>query len=146
MRNIRTAAIASATAATLAIAGIAPASAQGDQKPAAPATDKPVIFVGEVKDRDAYVDKDGNIKTPTDKAIGDVIKDSASGPGSSKAVNDADQPFFIQDAFGDKTNPEAVPQWARIWIDSAVIAGIGALVGLVIAGFNFASYNGWINF
>ena len=37
-----------------------------------------------------------------------------------------------------------MPQWARIWYDGTIVAGIGALVGLVIAGFNFASYNGLI--
>lgn len=163
MRNFRTAAVASATALTVLAGGIATASAQNvspspSPSAAAPASDsatpnttepttgkaekstettpvntvandKQVIFVGKV-------DKN-------DKAIGDVISDSIKG-GSSKAVNDADKAFFITDAFGQKTNAEDVPQWARIWIDATVVAGIGALLGLVIAGVNFASYNGWI--
>ena len=37
-----------------------------------------------------------------------------------------------------------MPQWARLWVDGTIVAGIGAIVGLVIAGINYASYNGWI--
>lgn len=164
MRNFRTAAVASATAIALAATGTTFAAA--DTTPTATTTltetkakaDKQVIFVGEVKDRDSYKVETTNAegttvtttKTPTDKPLNQVISDGnkglSSGLGSSQYVNDADQPFFITDAFGKKTNPQLVPQWARIWIDSAVVAGIGALVGLIIAGFNFASYNGWIHF
>ena len=50
----------------------------------------------------------------------------------------------IRDAAGKETNVENLPQWARLWIDGTIVAGIGAIVGLVIAGINYASYNGWI--
>ncbi|MCQ4608988.1 hypothetical protein KBX14_00895 [Corynebacterium sp. CCUG 61414] len=157
MRNFRTAAVASATALTVALGGIATASAAEDNAPAKdtkvtttttntpkPKADRQVIFTGK---------QDG------DKDFSKVVSDGTKGlfnkGGSShyfdQKVNDnktdnkdMDQPFYITDAFGKKTDAAAVPQWARYWIDGTVIAGIGALVGLIIAGFNFASYNGLI--
>lgn len=152
MRNFRTAAVASATALTVFVGGTAIASAQSSEKPETTATaeqngqddtkkpeekksNKQVIFAG---------------KQEGDKSFGDVVKDGTKGlfnkQGSSQyfTKEDTATPFYPTDAFGEKTNPEAVPQWARYWIDGTIVAGIGALVGLVIAGINFASYNGFI--
>lgn len=146
MRNFRTAAVASATALTVALGGIATASAaEKTDTPAKPETvptatetpkpkaDRQVIFTGKQKD-----DKDAG------KVISDGTKGLFSGKGSSHYYDDTDKPFYITDAFGKETDAAAVPQWARAWIDGTVIASIGALVGLIIAGFNFASYNGLI--
>lgn len=161
MRNFRTAAVASATAVTVVLGGTAIASAQpttetstktttaaatttGNEQttkaePTATTTakvanDKQVIFAGKVRE--------------SDKDLGAVISDGTKGlnegKGSSQYTNDTKEPFYITDAFGKRTNAELVPQWARIWIDATVVAGIGAVVGLIIAGINFASYNGWI--
>lgn len=151
MRNIRTAAVASATALTVLVGGTAIASAEdapkneqnsssskveenkGEQKDAK--SDRSAVFAG---------------KQEGDKDFGKVISDGTKGlfggQGSSQYVtkDDAETPFYPTDAFGKKTNLENVPQWARHWIDGTVVAGIGALVGLIIAGVNFASYNGWI--
>lgn len=161
MRNLRTAAVASATAVTVVLGGTAIASAQPTTETstttttaAAPTTgnaqttkaeptatttakvanDKQVIFAGKVRE--------------SDKDLGAVISDGTKGlnegKGSSQYTNDTQDPFYITDAFGKRTNAELVPQWARIWIDATVVAGIGAVVGLIIAGINFASYNGLI--
>lgn len=136
MRNIRTATVASATALTIALGGTSVALADETPSSSSQERDRQVIFAGKQKD--------------DDKEFEDVVRDGVEGlrdgKGSSKFFDDAKDPFFPTDAFGEKTNPEEVPQWARYWIDGTVIAGIGALVGLIIAGFNFASYNGWINF
>ncbi len=160
MRNIRTAAVASATALTVLAGGTAIASAEGapQNKPAEETNssskaednkdakaDRAVIFAGKQTDG-----VKANGKTEADKDFGQVVSDGTKGlfgvHGSSQYVTqeDAKTPFYPTDAFGKKTNPELVPQWARLWIDGTVVAGIGALVGLVIAGVNFASYNGWI--
>lgn len=145
MRNFRTAAVASATALTVALGGVATASAAqtpSSPTPTATATPTPtpktkadsqVIFAGKQEG-----DKDAG------KVISDGTKGLFSGKGSSHYYDDTAKPFFITDAFGKETDAAAVPQWARAWIDGTVIAGIGALVGLIIAGFNFASYNGLI--
>ena len=142
MRNFRTAAVASATALTVLAGGTAIASAQTETTTPATETaqtetnqgnDRQVIFVGK---------QDG------DKDFGKVVSDGTKGvfdqKGSSQFFDDKDEPFFPTDAFGKKTNVDNVPQWARYWIDGSIVAAIGSLVGLVIAGFNFAFYNGWL--
>lgn len=166
MRNFRTTAVASATALTVLVGGTAIASAApqdnqaektnsssdngssskaaGEENKNAKA-DRAVIFTDKQTDG-----VKANGETQADKDFGQVVSDGTKGlfggQGSSQYVTkeDAATPFYPTDAFGNKTNPELVPQWARYWIDGTVIAGIGALVGLVIAGVNFASYNGWI--
>ncbi|OFT58188.1 hypothetical protein HMPREF3151_05065 [Corynebacterium sp. HMSC05H05] len=132
MRNFRTAAVASATALTVLAGGTAIASAEDAQNETT-SKDKAVVFVG---------------KQEGDKDFGKVVSDGTKGlfdgKGSSQYFDDKDKEFYPTDAFGNKTNKEDVPQWARYWIDGSIVAAIGALVGLVIAGFNFAFYNGWI--
>lgn len=133
MRNFRTAAVATATALTVVAGGTAIASAE-EGTTETTSNDKAVVFVGKQKQ--------------TDKDFGEVVSDGTKGlfdgKGSSKYFNDEQDPFYPTDAFGNKTNAEDVPQWARYWIDGSIVAAIGALVGLVIAGFNFAFYNGWL--
>lgn len=132
MRNFRTAAVASATALTVLAGGTAIASAEDAQNETT-SNDKAVVFVG---------------KQEGDKDFGEVVSDGTEGlfggKGSSQYFDDKDKEFYPTDAFGNKTNKEDVPQWARYWIDGSIVAAIGALVGLVIAGFNFAFYNGWL--
>ncbi|MGV0373399.1 hypothetical protein ACUY2A_08455 [Corynebacterium pilbarense] len=132
MRNFRTAAVASATALTVLAGGTAIASAEDAQNETT-SDDKAVVFVG---------------KQEGDKDFGEVVGDGTEGlfggKGSSKYFDDTDKPFYPTDAFGNKTNKEDVPQWARYWIDGSIVAAIGALVGLVIAGLNFSFYNGWL--
>ncbi|MCG7292068.1 MULTISPECIES: hypothetical protein [Corynebacterium] len=132
MRNFRTAAVASATALTVLAGGTAIASAEDAQNETT-SNDKAVVFVG---------------KQEGDKDFGEVVSDGTEGlfggKGSSQYFDDKDEPFYPTDAFGNKTNKEDVPQWARYWIDGSIVAAIGALVGLVIAGLNFSFYNGWL--
>lgn len=170
MRNFRTAAVASATALTVFVGGTAIASAEeNDPKDSAQETnsssssssvdqnqdaqsdsastdnDRQVIFVGEQKEGKKA---DGTVEA--DKSFGEVISDGTKGlfdgKGSSHyfSQKDNETPFYPTDAFGKKTNVDNVPQWARYWIDGSIVAAIGALVGLVIAGFNFAFYNNWL--
>ena len=132
MRNFRTAAVASATALTVLAGGTAIASAEDAQNETT-SNDKAVVFVGKQED---------------DKDFGEVVSDGTEGlfggKGSSQYFDDKDEPFYPTDAFGNKTNKEDVPQWASYWIDGSIVAAIGALVGLVIAGLNFSFYNGWL--
>ena len=154
MRNFRTAAVASATALTVFVGGTAIASAEENKDPETTATAEQNGQDDTKKPEEKKSDKDKQVifagKQEGDKSFGDVVKDGTAGlfngKGSSKYFDEKDTatPFYPTDAFGEKTNPEAVPQWARYWIDGTIVAGIGALVGLVIAGFNFASYNGFI--
>lgn len=132
MRNFRTAAVASATALTVLAGGTAIASAEDAQNETT-SNDKAVVFVG---------------KQEGDKDFGKVVSDGTEGlfggKGSSQYFDDKDEPFYPTDAFGNKTNAEDVPQWARYWIDGSIVAAIGAVIGLIIAGLNFSFYNGWL--
>ena len=132
MRNFRTAAVATATALTVVAGGTAIASAE-EGNTETTSNDKAVVFVGKQEG-----DKDFG------KVVGDGTEGLFGGEGSSKYFDDKDEPFYPTDAFGNKTNKEDVPQWARYWIDGSIVAAIGALVGLVIAGLNFSFYNGWL--
>ena len=133
MRNFRTAAVATATALTVVAGGTAIASAEEGTTETA-SNDKAVVFVGKQKE--------------TDKDFGEVVSDGTKGlfdgKGSSKYFNDEQDPFYPTDAFGNTTNAEDVPQWARYWIDGSIVAAIGAVIGLIIAGLNFSFYNGWL--
>lgn len=152
MRNFRTAAVASATALTVAFGGVSVASAQTDEDTEAPETTytnpHPSLPLDQVENKDESAAFKGFDGRDGDKdfgeSISDGVKGSFDGKGSSHYVNDADKPFYGVNAFGKGKNVENLPQWARLWIDGTIVAGIGALVGLVIAGFNFASYNGLI--
>lgn len=151
MRNFRTAAVASATALTVAFGGVAVASAETTETPATTEAsyEKPADRPrSETKNNDNSVAFKGFDGREGDKSFNESISDGTeglfNGKGSSHYVNDADKPFYGVDAFGKEKNAEALPQWARIWIDGTIVSAIGALVGLVIAGFNFASYNGLI--
>lgn len=60
------------------------------------------------------------------------------------AKTEGDRAVRKQDMLGSSTDVANVPQWARIWNQTLSIAGIGTIIGLIIAGVNYASYNGWI--
>ena len=143
MRNFRNAAVATATAITLAATGTSIALAETTEN--ADASDRVVTHTG----NQSSVAFQGT-KQDGDKSFGEVISDGTkgvfSGAGSSHYVTkeDANTRFDIRDAAGKETNVENMPQWARLWVDGTIVAGIGALVGLVIAGVNYASYHGWI--
>ena len=153
MRNFRTAAVATATALTVAFGGVAVASAETEAD--ANANESISIPRPDDREKSKTENKDSSIafkgfSQEDDKEFGESISDGTKGvfggQGSSQYVKkeDREKPFYGVDAFGKEKNVAEVPQWARIWIDGTIVAGIGALVGLVIAGFNFASYNGLI--
>lgn len=143
MRKFRNAAVATATAITLAASGTSIALAETTD--AADASDRVVTHTGDQTD----VAFQGTTQDG-DKTLGEIISDGTeglfNGAGSSQYVKpeDAQTRFDIRDAAGKETNVENMPQWARLWVDGTIVAGIGAIVGLVIAGINYASYNGWI--
>ena len=132
MRNFRTAAVATATALTVVAGGTAIASAE-EGTTETTSNDKAVVFVGKQEG-----DKDFG------QVVGDGTKGLFGGQGSSQYFDDKDEPFYPTDAFGNTTNAEDVPQWARYWIDGSIVAAIGAVIGLIIAGLNFSLYNGWL--
>lgn len=119
MRNFRNAAVASATAAALVLGGATVATAE-PTNPGSSAEDsateqKSPIFAGKLE-----------------------------GDGEWPKSAQENKEYFATDHFGKQTDAKAVPDWARWWVDSSIVGAIGAVIGLIIAGVNYASYNGWI--
>lgn len=132
MRNFRNAAVASATAAALVLGGATVATADekketvpsssttaGDKSTETKAKDNSLIFKGPLQVGET---KDGNWPNSAHKK----------------------ENYFATDHFGQDTDDKAVPDWARWWVDSSIVGAIGAVIGLIIAAANYASYNGWI--
>ncbi|MGV0434288.1 hypothetical protein ACUY3H_04900 [Corynebacterium ureicelerivorans] len=150
MRNFRNAALASATALAIAATGTTAAFA-GDANTATTDSDqgKKECYA----EREKY-EKGGPLEVlfkgtacDGDKSVKEIISDGfeglRNGQGSSQFLppEDRNKEFDIRDAAGKETYWQLLPQWVRLWIDATAITGIGAFVGLVIAGVNFASYN-----
>lgn len=135
MRNFRNVALATATAATLAITGTGAAIAD-TTAPAATGTQADALFKG--------------TKGENDKPLKDIIADGTkgvfNGQGGSQFLpsKDTEKRFDARTLLGKETNWQEAPQWARLWVDGTLIAGIAAAIGGVIAAVNWASYNGWI--
>ena len=153
MRNFRNAALASATALAIAATGTTAAFAN-EEGAGEDATGQGKVEC--YKERDQY-DKGGPLGVlfkgtacEEDKSVKEIISDGfeglRNGQGSSQFLpkGDREEKFDITDAAGKETYWQVLPQWARLWIDATAITGIGAFVGLVIAGVNFASYNGLV--
>lgn len=154
MRNFRNAALASATALAIAATGTTAAFAENDEGAGEDAAHQGKVKCYEGKEQ---YEKGGPLDVlfkgtacDGDKEVKDIISDGfeglRGGKGSSQFLpkDDREKAFDIRDAAGKETYWQLLPQWARLWIDATAITGIGAFVGLVIAGVNFASYNGLV--
>lgn len=153
MRNFRNAALASATALAIAATGTTAAFANDEEptrqgKEACSSYDREENRLPDAGDPLDVLFK--GTACDTDKSVKEIISDGFQGlrndQGSSQFLpkEDREKPFDIRDAAGKETYWQLLPQWARLLIDATAITGIGAFVGLVIAGVNFASYNGLV--
>lgn len=131
MRNFRNVALATATAATLAITGTGAAIAD-----TATGTQADALFTGTKGENDTDL---GTIITEGTKGVLD-----GKGASEFSRLTDGKEPFDARTLLGKQTNWQDAPQWARLWVDGTLIAGIAAAIGGVIAAVNWASYNGWI--
>lgn len=161
MRNFRNAALASATVLAIAASGTTAAFAtetktetetdkQNDKVNCKELAKEPEKFKNEHEAGGPLDVLFKGTACDDDKKLKDILSDGFEGlrndQGSSQFLpsEDRKQEFDIRDAAGKETYWQLIPQWARIWIDATAITGIGAFVGLVIAGVNFASYNGLV--
>lgn len=159
MRNFRNAALASATAMAIAATGTTAAFA-ADEGGKNDKVDCPTP-TPETEGWNEEKWKEDNVGGPlevlfkgtaceNDRELKQIIDEGFAGlrdgKGSSQFLDSAERTrdFDIRDAAGKETYWQLIPQWARLWIDATAITGIGAFVGLVIAGVNFASYNGLV--
>lgn len=155
MRNFRNAALASAT--VLAIAATGTTAAFATEEATKEICPDLANLTEEQKEEWKKANAGGPLDVlfkgtacPNDRELKEIISGGFEGlrndQGSSQFLpsEDRKQEFDIRDAAGKETYWQLLPQWARLWIDATAITGIGAFVGLVIAGVNFASYNGLI--
>lgn len=90
---------------------------------------------------------DDRLSGEKDLTFGEFVSDVFDPNVTDAAIGakvEGDRAVRKQDMLGSSTDVANVPQWARIWNQTLSIAGIGTIIGLIIAGVNYASYNGWI--
>lgn len=117
MRNFRTAAVAAATAVTVAFGGTAVASAESSNENTGSSLSSS-SFTQLGKDWGAWSEgKDG------------------------KPVVEADDQVTGEDMFGKEVAKE-IPEWASNWKKGATALGITSVIGAIIGAYNYAVYNG----
>lgn len=78
-------------------------------------------------------------------ATGSSSQNSGTTQSSSTSKDwQANEWWHATDSEGHTKNPDAVPAWASAWRTGSIVAGVGSVIGLIIAAVNYASYNGWI--
>ena len=119
MRNFRTAAVAAATAVTVAFGGTAVASAESsttNENTGSSFSSSSLTQLG--KDWGAWSEgEDG------------------------KPVVEADDQVTGEDMFGKEVAKE-IPKWASNWKKGATALGITSVIGAIIGAYNYAVYNG----
>lgn len=144
MRNFRTAAVAAATAVTVAFGGAAVASAD------TPSTNEGTSSSSSAKNEDA------------NKGTSSSAKDENTNEGSSKSFTQLGKKWGAweegkdgkpvvkpenqvtgQDLFG-KEKAKDNAKWAEIWRDGTFAALGTAVAGALIAAYNFAVYNNFV--
>lgn len=116
MRKFRNAALAVATATTVAISGVSVAAAEEGQTP--PATEKPNgAGSSELKDKLGW----------WQDFTGDDVRN------------------WLDPKYDGENKDTAVPPWAKIFIGGGIAAAAASVLGLVIApAYNFLKYNGFL--
>ena len=121
MRNFRTAAVAAATAVTVAFGGTAVASAETsstNENTTSSSSSSSLTQLG--KKKGAW--SEGEDGKP-------VVKPEHQVTG--------------EDMFGKETS-ETIPEWASNWKKGATALGITSVIGAIIGAYNYAVYNGII--
>ena len=119
MRNFRTAAVAAATAVTVAFGGVAVASAESSTANESTGSSlSSSSFTQKGKEWGAWT------------------------PGEDgKPVVTADNQVTGEDMFGKETSKD-IPEWASNWKKGATALGITSIVGAIIGAYNYAVYTG----
>ena len=122
MRNFRTAAVAAATAVTVAFGGTAVASAA-----------------------DSSSTNENTTSSSSSSSFTQMGKDwgAWSEGKDGKPVVEADNQVTGEDMWGTETS-ENIPEWASNWKKGATALGITSVIGAIIGAYNYAVYNGII--
>ena len=121
MRNFRTAAVAAATAVTVAFGGTAVASAESsstNENTTSSSSSSSFTQLGKKKGAWSEGEDGKPVVKPEDQVTG-------------------------EDMFGTETS-DNIPEWASDWKKGATALGITSVVGAIIGAYNYAVYNGII--
>ena len=121
MRNFRTAAVAAATAVTVAFGGTAVASAESS-----------------TTNEDTTSSSSSSSLTQLGKKKG-----AWSEGEDGKPVVKPENQVTGEDMFGKETT-DNIPEWASDWKKGATALGITSIIGAIIGAYNYAVYNGII--
>ena len=119
MRNFRTAAVAAATAVTVAFGGTAVASAESST---------------------ANENTGSSFSSSSLTQLGKKKGAWSEGEDGKPVVKPEDQ-VTGEDMFGKETS-ENIPEWASDWKKGATALGITSVIGAIIGAYNYAVYNG----
>lgn len=122
MRNFRTAAVAAATAVTVAFGGVTVASAAENEQPSA------------IEKLSSGIEN-GSSATSIGKAT------EAWTEEDGKPVITADNQITGEDGFGNEQK-EIKPAWFDLWKGGTIAASVVAVIGGLIAAYNQAVYTG----
>ena len=122
MRNFRTAAVAAATAVTVAFGGTAVASAES-----------------------SATNENTTSSSSSSSSLTQLGKDwgAWSEGEDGKPVVEADDQVTGEDMFGKEVAKD-IPEWASNWKKGATALGITSVIGAIIGAYNYAVYNGII--
>lgn len=121
MRNFRTAAVAAATAVTVAFGGTAVASAESsstNENTTSFSSSSSLTQLGKKKGAWSEGEDGKPVVKPENQVTG-------------------------EDMFGTETS-EDIPEWASNWKKGATALGITSVIGAIIGAYNYAVYNGII--
>ena len=121
MRNFRTAAVAAATAVTVAFGGTAVASAESsstNENTTSSSSSSSFTQLGKKKGAWSEGEDGKPVVKPEDQVTG-------------------------EDMFGTETS-DNIPEWASDWKKGATALGITSVIGAIIGAYNYAVHNGII--
>lgn len=122
MRNFRTAAVAAATALTVAVSGTAIASAEDNVS----------------EDTKSSSSSIGSLSSQWGKDLGAWTE----GEDGKPVIKDENQVSGVDLLGSEKADDESLADWAVLFRDTTIAGGVLSLVGGLIAAYNYAVFNG----
>ncbi len=129
MRNFRTAAVAAATAATVAFGGTVVASAETAN------TNEGTTSSTENTNEGSSNEGSSSSFTQLGKKW-DAWEEGEDG----KPVVKPEHKVTGEDMWGTETDPN-MPEWASKWKKGAIALGVSSVIGAIIGAYNYAVYN-----
>ena len=130
MRTFRTAAVAAATAVTVAFGGTVVASAE-----TANTNEGTSASTENTKEASSSSEDSSSSLTQLGKKWGAWEADK-----DGKPVVNPDNKVTGEDMWGEETDPN-MPEWASKWKTGVITLGVSSVIGAIIGAYNYAVYN-----